>query len=156
MLWRDKGLVERDITKDIRDHHAKHRVFAGLKEAQSFIPLLTDRLSTEELARRIEEEVLEPNRESTFLARLGAYDSFKQYGFYVDIDEQAHFQPAQVIHRKDAEYLLTEASSATELTRSSRWNSVGRATRPSMATVQGFVVSVWAFAAGSPLSVPNS
>ncbi|MER9022510.1 AbiV family abortive infection protein [Mesorhizobium sp. M0815] len=115
ILWRDKGLIKRDIAKDVRDHHAKHRVFAGLKEALSFVPLLTEKMDADDLARRIETEVLDPNRESSFLAKLGAFDAFKQYGFYVDVDDQTHFQPTKVIYRKDAEYLLAEASQAIVL-----------------------------------------
>ncbi|WP_350339838.1 AbiV family abortive infection protein [Pararhizobium gei] len=38
ILWKDKGLIERDISKDITNHGSKHRVFAGLKEAKSFVP----------------------------------------------------------------------------------------------------------------------
>lgn len=117
ILWRDKGLTRRDITKDITNHAAKHRVFAGLKEAKSFVPLLGQKLERKEVEGRIFSQVLEPNRESNFLAKLGAYDAFKQYGLYVDIDDRAHFQPETLIHRGDVEYLIAEATLAVQLVR---------------------------------------
>ncbi len=117
ILWKDKGLIERDISKDITNHGSKHRVFAGLKEAKSFVSLFSQELEDNEIEERIISQVLEPNRESSFLAKIGAYDAFKQYGLYVDIQDQAHFQPEKVIHRGDVEYLIAEATLAVQLVR---------------------------------------
>lgn len=126
VLWRRSGLIQCDILKDIREGHIqKQRLFGIYRFIRAGIDavvrddsgeLIDKNDVTDELVDIAAKAGLEAGHKEMVFADIGLFDHLKQFGFYVDVDENLEIAPTLGRASKaDAEWHIRDAEDALKM-----------------------------------------